>query len=136
MGDSTRIACSIRKRVASGDLAEIRTAIQLFNGIMEGALENVDYENPRSHIRIETAEEFGPRFIDWLLNSVEDLNRTWLYNPLWKFIGEKFAPLQPLLNVLHKRAHSELWPRTDLAIGELLLVVYYFNRVVEEEWQS
>ena len=103
---------------------------------MEGALENVDYENPRSHIRIETAEEFGPRFIDWLLNSVEDLNRTWLYNPLWKFIGEKFAPLQPLLNVLHKRAHSELWPRTDLAIGELLLVVYYFNRVVEEEWQS
>jgi len=125
----------IRNRLGRGDLAEIRSEIQLFNGIMEGALGNVEYENPCSHLQIETAEEFGPRFVDWLLKSVEDLNRAWIDDPFWKFIGEKFAPLKPLLDVLHTLVHSELWPYSDLAVGELLLIVYYFKQVMEEEWQ-
>jgi len=126
----------IRRRLASGDLAVIRSAIQLFNGIVEGAIECVDEGNPRSCIRIETATEFGPRFVDGLLKSIEFSQKPWRYDPYSEFIGKTFAPLRPLIEILHGLVHYDGWPRTDLAVGELLLVVYYFNRVVEEEWQS
>jgi hypothetical protein len=126
----------ILKRVASGDLAEIRSGLELFNRIVEDAIECVDSGNPRSYIRLETAAEFGPRFIDGLLGSVESLKQTWGYDPYERFIGEKFAPLKPLLDLLHTLVHSEAWPRNDLALGELLLIVYYFKRLVEEQWQA
>jgi hypothetical protein len=126
----------IRRRVATGNLAEIRSAIGLFNGIVESAIECVDDGNPCSRIRIETAAEFGPRFIDRLLGSVESLKQTWRYDPYERFIGEKFAPLKPLIDNLHRLVHYDGWPRTDLAVGGLLLIVYYFKQVVEEEWQS
>jgi hypothetical protein len=80
--------------------------------------------------------EFGPRFIDGLLGSVESLKLTWRHDSYERFIGKKFAPLKPLLDLLHTLVHNEAWPRNDLALGELLLIVYYFKRLVEEERQA
>ena len=124
----------ILKRVTSRDLAEIRNGIDLFNWIVEGAIECVDSGNPRSVISIESAAQFGPRFVDGLIRSIECLKQT-PYDPYERFIGETFAPLKPLLDLLHPMVHSLTWPRNDIAIGELLLIVYYFRRVVEEECQ-
>lgn len=126
----------ILKRVASGDFAEIRSAIELFNRIIEGAIECVDSGNPRSYILIETAKEFGPRFVDGLLESIEFSKKPWRYDPYREFIGGTFAPLKPLIDILHSLVHYEAWPRNDLAVGELLLIVYHFKRVIEEEWQA
>jgi hypothetical protein len=137
--DSLAILCGfrgvIRNRLGSGNMAEIRSAVELFNGIIEGAIECVDDGNPRSRIRVETAAEFGPVFVDGLLKSIEVSQKPWRYDPYSEFIGETFAPLKPLLDILNRLVHCDGWPRTDLAVGELLLVVCYFKQVVEEEWQ-
>jgi hypothetical protein len=40
------------------------------------------------------------------------------------------------LSLLRPLVHDEEWPRNDLALGRLLLIVDCFKRVVEEEGQS
>jgi len=123
------------KRI-SGDLADARTAVELFNWVMECAIEAVDSRNPRSYIRVETAKEFGPWFIDSILESIESLQQTWRHDPYEKFIGEKFEPLKPLLDMLKPIVHSGAWPYNDLSLGRLVLIVDYFKKVVEEGWRS
>jgi hypothetical protein len=122
----------ILQRVGSGSLSEIRSGVETFNWIVEGAVETVDSENPRSRIDMVTAVEFGPWFVDRLLASVTRLAQTWTYDPYGKFIGESFAPLKPVLDLLSTRVHLESWPRDDLALGRLLLIVDYYNRVISQ----
>ena len=120
----------ILQRVGSGDLTEIRSGVELFNWIIEGAVEGVDSKNPCSRISMRMAAEFGPWFVDRLLGSVERLMETSRYAPYDKFIGESFAPLKPVLDLLCPLVHREAWPRDDLALGRLLLIVDYLNRIV------
>jgi hypothetical protein len=121
-------------RVASGDLANIRSAVKMFNYIIACAFDAAD--NPQSYIRIETAAQFGPWFIDRLFKSIQGLQQTGRCDPYGKFIGEKFETLEPALSLLRPLVHDEEWPRNDLALGRLLLIVDCFKRVVEEEGQS
>jgi hypothetical protein len=46
--------------------------------------------------------------------------------------GATFEPLTPLLDKLRTMVRREGWPRNDLALGRLLLIVDYFKQVVEE----
>jgi hypothetical protein len=123
------------KRMA-GDLADARSAVELFNFVMECAIEAVDSRNPRSYIRVETPKEFGPWFIDRILGSIESLQQTWRHDPYEKFIGQKFEPLKPLLDMLKPIVQSAAWPYNDLSLGRLVLIVDYFKKVVEEDWRS
>jgi hypothetical protein len=63
-------------RVISGDLAEVRHAVDLFNFIIECSINAVDNQNPCSYIWIGTATEFGPSWIDRLFQSIESLKYT------------------------------------------------------------
>ena len=118
--------------IGEGDLGEIHWALNLFDAIIESAVEAVDSLNPRSYIRLLTAEEFAPWFIDRLLESVEYLPKEWRSDPYDKFVGETFEPLRPLLEKLSPMVRREGWPRKDLALGRFLLIVDYFKQVVEE----
>ena len=72
------------------------------------------------------------QFVDRLVESVKHQKEIRTRGSYEEFIGQKFAPLKPVLNMLHVLVHSEGWPRNDLALGELLLVVSYFKQVVGE----
>jgi hypothetical protein len=52
-----------------------------------------------------------------------------------RFLGERFAPLKPLLDTLQPIVHRDGWPRNNLGLGRVLLVVDYFKQVVGE-WNS
>ncbi len=133
----------ILKRVDSGNLAEIRRGVKLFNWIVEAATDAVDDRNPGSCIWVETTGEFGPTFIDRLLNSVESLEKpeqgwhrtphSWRGYPYPNYVAEKFVPLKPILNMVQPMVRHERWPHSDLAIGKLLLLVQYVTHVLEEE---
>jgi hypothetical protein len=123
------------ERVASGDLSDIRRAVGLFNHTMEYAIDGLLNRNPRSYIRIETAAQFGPWFIDRLFKSIESLKQSWRHDLYTKFIGGKFEALEPVLSMMRPLVLDEGWPHSDLALGRLLLIVDCFKKVVEEEWQ-
>jgi hypothetical protein len=129
---SDREPCGLPK----GDLEEIRTALRLFDEVIGGAVEGVDDRNPHSSITLEYAAEFAPPFIDGLLESVENLKQTWRSDPYRKFIGEQFEPLKPLLKRLQRAISQPEWPRDDLSLGEVLLIVDHFKDVIEEGWQT
>jgi len=127
----------ILHRISTGDLVEIRLALELFDSIMKSAIECVMYDNPRSYIRLETAAEFAPWFMDGLLEAVDpDARRTWHFDAYRTFVGETLQPLKPLLENLSRAVHQPGWPRDDLALGRFLLIVDYFKRNVEEPWTS
>lgn len=116
-----------------GGLDDIRSALELFGYIMECAIEAVDDRNPRSYIALSTAEEFGPWFMDGLLEAVDEgARRTLRYTAYQSFLGETLQPLKPLLDNLALMVHREGWPRDDFALGRFLLVVDYFKGIVEE----
>jgi hypothetical protein len=76
------------------------------------------------------------RFIDSILESIQSLQQTWRYDPYGEFIGEKFEPLKPLVDMLKPIVHSDVWPYNDLSLGRLVLIVDYLKKVVEEDWRS
>ena len=125
----------ILKRIA-GDLTEVRWAIELFNDIMESAIEAVDNHNARSYVRLQTAREFGPWFIEYLLEAVKALQQTRRQDSYHLFIAEKFSHLKPILDILHPVIHSTAWPHSDLSLGQFLLIVDYYKKVVEDDWHS
>lgn len=125
----------IFKRLETGDVPAIRSATELFNGIIECAIEAVDDRNPRCYIEIQNAKEFGPKFIDRLLGSIERVGQAWRQDAYDKFLGERFKALEPLLMHLRSTVQHEGWPHSDLSLGRLLLIVDYFKKVVEEDWQ-
>ena len=114
-------------RISVGDLEDIRGAAELFNGILECD------ESPRSYMSIEAAKEFGPWFIDRIIGAIEGLDQRWQHDTYERFIGEKFKPLRPLLEMLRPVVQHEGWPWTDLSLGQLLLIVDYFKKVVERD---
>lgn len=125
----------ILQRFAKGDLAAIRSAAELFNGMIESAIEGVDDRNPRCYIGIETAKEFGPGFVESLLGSIQRTGHACRHDDFDRFIGDQFEPLQPLLETLLPTVQHEGWPHNDLSLGRLLLIVDFFKKVVEEDWQ-
>jgi hypothetical protein len=66
---------------------------------------------------------------------VGSLTQQWGVDSYRQFVGENFKHLKPLLDTLHRIVHREGWPRNDLALGRVLLVVDYFKQVVED-WGS
>lgn len=118
--------------IGEGDLDRLRWALSLFDGIIESAVEGVEFSNPRSYIKLQTTEEFAPWFIDRLLESFEYLRQECRSDPYEKFVGETFEPLRPLLEKLRPMIGRDGWPRNDLALGRFLLIVDYFTQVVEE----
>ena len=114
------------QRIVEGDLTEIRSALELFDSIIESAIEAVDERNPRSYITLQSAAEFAPWFIDRLLESVDpDARRPWRHDPHQTVVGETLQPLKPILDSLGHAVHQRGWPRDDLALGRFLLVVDY-----------
>jgi hypothetical protein len=71
---------------------------------------------------------------DSLLESVERLKQKRGVDSYHRFIGEQFEHLKLLLEEISPIVHREGWPRNDLALGRVLLVVDYFKHVVEEGW--
>jgi len=65
--------------------------------MIESAIEAVDERNPRCYISIETAKEFGPKFVDGLLGSIERAEQNWRHDAYDRFVGRRFKPLQPVL---------------------------------------
>ena len=94
-------------RISAGDLKIIPTALDLFNSTMEGGIGAADNSNPRSYIKLQTASEFVPWFIERLLESVERLKQPWLSDPYEDFVGHKFEPLKPMLDMLSLAVHQE-----------------------------
>jgi hypothetical protein len=123
-------------RISTGDLDAIRSATEMFNGIMESAIEGVVGQNPRCYVYIETAKEFGPKFVDRILGSIKRMDETWRRDPFDRFLGEEFKPLRPILETLGSFVQHEGWPHSDLSIGRLLLIVDYYVKLVEEKWRA
>jgi hypothetical protein len=121
-------------RINEGDLDDIRSALSLFDDMIECAVEAVDERNPRSYISLETAAQFAASFIDGLLECIECLKQPFRLDSYQQFVGETFAPLKPLLDGLRPAVHREGWPRDDLSLGRLLLIVDYFKQSIEERW--
>ena len=124
----------ILERIAVGNLDAIRDAICLFNDIFECSLDPTDNQNSRSNLSLRNASEFVPWLIDSLVESVERLKQTSRLDPYEKRIGEKFEPLKPLLETLHRTVHQDGWPRNNLILVKALLIVDRFIEVVEEAW--
>lgn len=123
------------QRISAGDLDDVRSAVELFNGIIESAIGSVDEHNPRCYISIETAREFGPWFVAGLLGSIKRLEQAWRHDAYDRFVGERFKPLQPVLELLQPAVQHEGWPHSDISLGRLLLIVDYFKKLVEEDWR-
>lgn len=122
----------ILNQVASGDLVELQSAADRFNWLVEAAIEGVDNQNARSYITIQTEKEFAPSFIAGLPESIDRLQEPRRYDPYSDLIGETFAPLRPLLEILRPSVSQPAWPPSDLALGKFRLIVDYFKAVAEK----
>ena len=133
--DSLRgLQAVILHRISRDCLADVVMGVELFEYVIECAIPGDDNRNPGSYISVLNVSQFATSFIDGLLESIKNINDTWRYDPYWKFVGERMAPLKPLLDNMHRAVHQTTWPRDDLSLGRLLLVVDYFKQVVEDEW--
>jgi hypothetical protein len=117
----------VADRINNADLSVKRRGIELFNFVMECALPTDDRRNPRCYIELETAKEFAPRFIDGLLDITRSAEESrWAY-PRRYHIHEAFQPLHSLLEMLSRAVYEPAWPRNDLTLGKLLLLVDYYQ---------
>lgn len=127
----------ILNRVAKGDWSALLSAADCFNWLIEAAIECVDDQNPRSYIQIRTEKEFAPSFVEGLLASIDRLREPRRrYDHYSEFIGEKFQPLKPLLEILRPSVLHPAWPHSDLALGRFFLIVDYFKVVSDEYTDS
>jgi hypothetical protein len=123
----------ILSRVANGDWAALQSAVYRFNWLIEAAIEGVDNQNARSYIDIKTEKDFAPSFIEGLLASIDRLREPRRrYDHYSDFIGERFQPLKPLLEILRPSVSHPTWPHSDLALGRFVLIVDYFKDVAGE----
>jgi hypothetical protein len=123
-------------RVANGDWAALQSAVYRFNWLIEAAIEGVDDRDARSYIEIKTEKDFAPSFIGSLLASIDRLQEPRRrYDHYSEFIGERFQPLKPLLEILRPSVSHPAWPSSDLALGRFLLIVDYF-KVVSDEYSN
>lgn len=118
----------ILSRVANGDWATLQSAVYRFNWLIEAAIEGVDDRDARSYIEIKTEKDFAPSFLESLLALIDRLQEPRRrYDNYSEFIGEKFQPLKPLLEILRPSVTHPAWPHSDLALGRFLLIVDYFR---------
>lgn len=122
----------IGHRLATGALAKMQAAIDLFNFLMEAALMQVDSGDPFCQIHLEMAPDFARRLLDRIDCAIQakpaDRVRFCPTEP----VGAAFEPLVPLLSMLRRQINLSGWPRTDLQLGKFLLVADYFRWVLAE----
>lgn len=129
----------VDRRIRSNDLAICQEGIALFNFVMECALPTNDNRNPRCYIKLQTAKEFAPGFIDKLLEAARaqalagEHRQILLDSSLQNYLSEALQPLQPLLDMLAKIVNYHAWPQNDFALGKFLLLVDYY-RALMREW--
>jgi hypothetical protein len=129
----TGLRAVIAYRIKEGGPAGLRNAVELFNSVMESALNGIEFQDPCSSVKLQTAKEFAPSFIDQLIETVDWLEHLHCSDGHREAIGRAFSPLKPLLNRLQSAVHNERWPHSDLAIGKLLLIVDHYRQVIEDQ---
>ena len=120
-------------RIKQGDHAGLRNAVELFNSVMESALNGIEFQDPRSSVKLHTAKEFAAPFIDRLIETVDWFERPHSSDGYREAIGRAFSPLKPLLIHLQSAVHHERWPHSDFVVGKLLLIVDHYKQVIEDQ---
>ncbi len=115
------------------DIATNQRGIEIFNDLMESILLN-DERGAGCEILIETSQSFGRRFITELLNEIRQPDEDQSHFRSFHLYGsnrDAIPPLGPLLEILESATRQDIWPRNDLALGKLLLVVDYYRELVK-----
>jgi hypothetical protein len=108
------IRAIIKQRIQIGTLADIGQALALFKTTIDDGLSDVTHCDAYSWIAVQHPRQFARSFL-------EDLA-----------VNKAFEPLAPLLKMLRRRVDDVTWPRSDVDLGQLLLVVDYYNDLNED----